>query len=157
MQKMMWILWVMGLSISTSFGQTKAVISSKKSDQLLIEWTRLNVDKKTNTVEISFRLTNLFPESRELKLNFFGSQLVDQKGEAHLFSTIRLGRVNVLLSDRQNYMHYLLPPDSPVEGKMQLVGYKGDTKNSTWKIVFEDRVEPGRFIEVELPGPSKSN
>jgi hypothetical protein len=129
-----------------------SAIASRKSDQLQIVWDAVTVDAATKAVIVHFQLTNLLEEERELKLNVFASQLINKKEEGNLFTTLQLGRVTVQLKDRQNYMHYLLPSQTPIKGTMRVEGFNGGIGQiAAWKLVFEDRVETGRFIEVVLP------
>jgi hypothetical protein len=151
------LLWILGFSLHAHAQEGKSSpLVSRKSDQMQIDWTRVQVDRSTQTVQVYFRLTNLLAEDRELKINVFASQLVDKQGVGHLFTTLQLGRVTVQLKDRQNYMHYLLPSETPIEGVMRIEGFQGNLDQiQAWKLVFEDRLEPGRFIEILLPYAKK--
>src|SRR5690606_32563113 len=72
------------------------------------------VDSASRTATVTLVLTNKQDKPRELKINVYGTQLVDDERNAYYFSTMELGRVLMRFEDRQNYLHYLLQPDVPV-------------------------------------------
>ena len=116
--------------------------------------TAYEIDSATNTASVTLTLTCLAERSRELKINVYGTQLVDDQRGAYYFSTLAMGRVLMRFEDRQNYLHYLLQPDTPVELKITAQGISpGATAIQVVKIVFEDSKEEGRFLEAYLSAP----
>lgn len=129
-------------------GQDSSVLIN---DDIRFEATRFDIDSTTRTATVELLLTNLKEQPRELKLNVYGTQLVDNERNAYYFSTMTLGRVLIRFEDKQNYMHYLLQPDTGT--KLTITAAKIPANVSTIqvvKIVFEDSEEEGRFLDAYL-------
>lgn len=66
-----------------------------------------------------------------------------------------MGRVNIRFEDKQNYLHYLLQPDTPVELTVLADNIAPEAEAiHLVKLVFEDSTEEGRFLEafvVDIP------
>src|SRR5690606_17330520 len=124
-------------------------------DGIRFETTTSTIDSVTNTATVTLMLTCLSERSRELKVNVYGTQLVDDRRNAYYFSTITMGRVLMRFEDRQNYLHYLLQPRTPVELTITAESISPEAAAiQVAKIVFEDSEDEGRFLEAYLTVPS---
>ncbi|WP_051293038.1 hypothetical protein [Olivibacter sitiensis] len=148
-------LWFLGLSsgqaakLSVSPADSATVIL----DDILFKAVDYQLDAATKTATATLTLLNQKDVPRELRLNVFGTQIVDNKRNSYYISTISLGRVQVRFEDRQNYLNYLLQPDQPVTLTITATGISADSDVvQLVKIVFEDSKEEGRFIEAFVSG-----
>lgn len=122
-------------------------------DDIRLEASRFTIDSAKATVELS--LISLKETPRELKINVYGTQLVDNERNAYYFSTLGLGRVLMRFEDKQNYLHYLLQPGTPVKLTITAENISAEAAAiQVVKIVFEDSAEEGRFLDVYLTEPS---
>ncbi|MDH5825068.1 hypothetical protein ACFX5U_19895 [Sphingobacterium sp. SG20118] len=118
-------------------------------DDIQIDVKSVQVDAKKKTISIELFLTSYTKGGRELKMNTYGIQAVDTKGEKHFFGTIGLGNVLVKLEDKQNYMNYFMKMDEPVLMKVVVFNWvKGKPKELL--VVFEDSEEEGHYIETAV-------
>lgn len=118
-------------------------------DEIQIDVKSVQIDAKSNTASVELFLTSYARNGRELKLNAFGTQLVDAKSKKYLFGTITLGKVFVKLEDRQNYINYLMKMDEPVSLKVTVPNW-GKVKPKEVIVVFEDSEEEGHYIETAV-------
>src|SRR3546814_284075 len=110
-------------------------------DGIRFEATAFTIDSAKNIATVTPTLTCLSPQSRELKINVYGTQLVDDQRNAYYFSTITMGRVLMRFEDRQNYLHYLLQPNIPAKLTITSKGIpSGTTAIQVVKVVFEDKI-----------------
>lgn len=144
-------------TVTFAQGENTVVASQDSSviivDEVRFETKQFVIDSAARKATAVVSLTSMNERPRELKINSYGTQLVDAKRNSYYFSTITLGRVLMRFEDRQNYLHYLLQPSIPVTltitatdisstaGAMHMV-----------KIVFEDSKEEGRFLDAYLTG-----
>lgn len=138
------MLLALALPISLSAQSEK---EPRLIDNMQVDVKDVYVDPKTDTATVSLFLISYNREPREFKLNTYATQLVDAKGEAHLFSKLILGRVQVSLTDQQNYMHFLFQEEVPAPFTIKVAHW--DKSNGTPKavnLVFEDSEELGKFI-----------
>lgn len=118
-------------------------------DGILFETKQVGIDSTTRTATVILTLTSLHDRPRELKINVFGTQLIDPSRNAYYFSTIMLERVLIRFEDRQNYLHYLLHPKKPAQMTIIVENIPQDVDIiELVKIVFEDSTETGRFLEA---------
>lgn len=156
LMKTMLLILVLAFFGSVAAGNETGVTFTSDSsvvtvDDIRFEVEQFHIDSATNTATVELQLSSLKENPRELKINSYGTQLVDNNREAYYFSTITLGRVLVRFEDKQNYMHYLLQPATPV--KLTIIAENiASTADSIQvvKIVFEDSTEEGRFLDVYL-------
>lgn len=118
-------------------------------DEIQIDVKRVQMDTKSKTASVELFLTSYTRNGRELKLNTFGTQLVDMKGTTYLFGTITLGKILVKLQDKQNYINYLMQMDEPVLLKVSVPNW-GKVKPKSIIVVFEDSEEEGHYIETAV-------
>lgn len=134
-------------------GATQGLIDSSVAvvDDVRFETADFHIDSATNTATIKLTLTNLNENPRELKINVYGTQLIDDQRTAYYFSTIELGRVLMRFADNQNYLHYLLQPNTPVQLTITAEKIASAAASiQVVKVVFEDRKETGRFLDAYL-------
>src|SRR5690606_2923943 len=113
-------------------------------DSIRFEAGNFAIDSVTNTATVTLALTCLSERSRELKVNVYGTQLVDDQRNAYYFSTLTMGRVLMRFEDRQNYLHYLLLPNTPVELTITAQNVSSEaTTMQVVKVVFEDSKDEG--------------
>lgn len=144
-------------ALSAPRGQVQATqdSSSLTMDGIRFEATSFVIDSATNTATVTLTLTCLSERSRELKVNVYGTQLVDDKRNAYYFSTLTMGRVLMRFEDRQNYLHYLLQPNTPAELTVTAQGISPEASDiQVVKVVFEDSKDEGRFLEAYLTAPT---
>lgn len=118
-------------------------------DDIAITATDFQLDREKNTATAKLTLLSQKDIPREFKLNVYGTQLTADNRQSYFFQTITLGRVTVRFEDKQNYLHYLLQPDTPVA--LTIVASHiapGTEAIELVKLVFEDSEEEGRFIEA---------
>ncbi len=126
-------------------------------DDIRFAIERLDIDSATGVATVELLLTSLKENPRELKINVYGTQLVDNDRNAYYFSTITLGRVLIRFEDKQNYLHYLLQPDTGAKLTITAEGIASAVDFiQVVKIVFEDSTEEGRFLDAYL-GEETSN
>ncbi len=124
-------------------------------DGIRFEAVAFRIDPETRTATAELTLTSLNDKPRELKVNVYGTQLVDNERNAHYFSTIAMGRVLMRFSDKQNYLHYFLQPDTAVKLTITAEDMPAAaTAIQLVKIVFEDGSEEGRFLDAHLVAPN---
>lgn len=118
-------------------------------DDITITAKPFVLNRETNTATAKLTLLSEKAVPREFKLNVFGTQVFGDDRQAYFFQTASLGRVMVRFEDKQNYLHYLLQPDTPVELTIVAGVIKAGTESVPLvKLVFEDSQEEGRFIEA---------
>jgi hypothetical protein len=118
-------------------------------DEIQIDVKSVQIDAKMKTVSVELFLTSYTRNERELKLNTYGTQLVDAKSTKHLFGTIGLGKILVKSEDKQNYMNYLMKMDEPVLLTIKVANW-GKVKPKELILVFEDSEEEGHYIETAV-------
>lgn len=124
--------------------------SSNVLDDLQTDVKTVKVDAKKDSLSIELFLISYQMNPREFKLNTFATQVVDEKGASHLYSSMKMGRVTVNIADRQNYLHYLLEENVPVPLTIKIGAWKKGSVPKTVKLVFEDSAEEGKFITKEI-------
>lgn len=118
-------------------------------DEIQIDVKNVQVDAKSKSASVELFLTSYTRNGRELKLNTYGTQLVDSKGTKHLFGSIGVGKILVKLEDKQNYINYLMKMDEPVLLTIKVANWvKGKPKELI--LVFEDSEEEGHYIETAV-------
>lgn len=118
-------------------------------DEIQIDVKSVQIDAKLKTASVELFLTSYSRNERELKLNTYGTQLVDAKGVKYLFGTLGLGKIFVKLQDKQNYINYLMKMDEPVQLTITVANWiKGKPKELI--LVFEDSEEEGHYIETAV-------
>ena len=153
------LLVLVAASTALSAPDGRRIGSTQDSSALTMDGIRFEVgdftiDTATQTATATLRLTCLSERSRELKINVYGTQLVDDQRKAYYFSTMTMGRVLMRFEDRRNYMHYLLQPGVPVEMTITATDISsGATAIQLVKVVFEDSEDEGRFLEAYLNAP----
>ncbi|MFB2118999.1 hypothetical protein [Parapedobacter sp. 2B3] len=162
MRKIGLFVAVVLISVSTAFSANKGrALSVQDSagvvmDNIRFVATAYAIDSATHTATVTLTLTCLSERSRELKVNVYGTQLVDDQRKAYYFSTLTMGRVLMRFEDRQNYLHYLLQPNTPVQLTITAEGISARaTAIQLVKVVFEDSKDEGRFLEAYLPAPGE--
>jgi len=136
----LWIGWCL-----VSFGQETPLVV----DDIQVDVKDVKVSAKGDSVTIDLFLISYQKHPREFRLNTFASGAVDSKGSPYLYASMQMGQVKIDVSDRQNYLNYLLEPDEPVLLRLITGAWKKQWgKPRQVKLTFEDRVEEGKFLEV---------
>jgi len=124
-------------------------------DGIRFEATAYAIDSATNTATVTLTLTCLSERSRELKVNVYGTQLVDDQRNAYYFSTLTMRRVLMRFEERQSYLPYLLLPHAAVELAITAQNVSPEaTTMQVVKVVFEDSKDEGRFLDAYLTVPA---
>lgn len=119
-------------------------------DDIQVDIKSASVNKETDSLIIELFLISYQMEPREFKLNTFATQVIDDKGGAHLYTQIKMGRVLVDIADRQNYLHYLLEENVPVPLTIKIANWQTTGAAKKIALVFEDSTEEGKFITQEV-------
>ncbi|KGE14766.1 hypothetical protein [Sphingobacterium deserti] len=124
---------------------------NKVSDDIQIDVKSVNLNAETDTLTVELFLISYQMDQREFKLNTYATQVLDEKGEQHLYTLMKMGRVTINIADKQNYLHYLFEENVPVPLTIKYADWTGE-KPKKLLLVFEDSGEDGKFItqEVEL-------
>ncbi|WP_343557826.1 hypothetical protein [Sphingobacterium sp.] len=132
-------------------------VKAQSADSLLVvddiqfDVKEFHVDEPKNELVINLFAISYSTDPREYKMNTFSTQVLDQKKQSHFFSTIQMGNVLVKFADKQNYLHYLLEEDKPVDIQVVVKDWKKSDKPAMIKLVFESSAEEGEFLEVSIP------
>lgn len=144
------------LACATAMAQPAASADTLIVDDIAITAADFQLDRETGTATAKLTLLSQKDIPREFKLNVYGTQVTADNRQSYFFQTITLGRVTVRFEDKQNYLHYLLQPDTPVA--LTIVASHvapGAEAIELVKLVFEDSKEEGRFIEAFVDGIQK--
>ncbi len=132
-------------------------VKAQSADSLLVvddiqfDVKEFHIDETKNELVINLFAISYSTDPREYKMNTFSTQVLDQKKQSHFFSTIQMGNVLVKFADKQNYLHYLLEEDKPVDIQVVVKDWKQADKPAMIKLVFESSTEEGEFLEVSIP------
>ncbi|MBB1644590.1 MULTISPECIES: hypothetical protein [unclassified Sphingobacterium] len=132
------------------------LVKAQSADSLLVvddiqfDVKEFHFDEGKNELVINLFATSYSTDPREYKMNTFSTQVLDQKKQPHFFSTIQMGNVLVKFEDKQNYLHYLLEEDKPVDIQVIVKDWKKTDKPVMIKLVFESSTEEGEFLEVPI-------
>lgn len=133
------------------------LVKAQSADSLLVvddiqfDVREFHFDEGKNELVINLFAISYSTDPREYKMNTFSTQVLDQKKQPHFFSTIQMGNVLVKFEDKQNYLHYLLEEDKPVDIQVIVKDWKKTDKPFMIKLVFESSTEEGEFLEVPIP------
>lgn len=130
--------------------QAQSVDSLLVVDDIQFDLKDFRVDKTTNELVINLFAISYSTDPREYKMNTFSTQILDQKKQPHFFSSIQMGNVRINFEDKQNYLHYLLEEDKPVDIQVIVKDWKKTDKPISIKLVFESSEEEGKFLEVPI-------
>lgn len=161
MKRKTMFLWVLAMPFLLKAAALQTVPATQRDSSVLVidgirfEAVTFRIDSATRVATAEFNLTNLTEKPRELKINVYGTQLVDNGRNAYYFSTITMGRVLMRFSDKQNYLHYFLQPDVPVKLTITADDIPATAAAmEVVRIVFEDGKEEGRFLDAYLTAPA---
>ena len=141
------------LGAASASGQQADTTDTILIDDIRITATDFQLNGETGTATAKLTLLSQLDIPREFKLNVYGTQVFGDDRQAYFFQSITLGRVTVRFEDKQNYLHYLLQPDTPVALTVVASNIRtGTDAIPLVKLVFEDSQEEGRFIEVFVRG-----
>ncbi|WP_140938019.1 hypothetical protein [Sphingobacterium lumbrici] len=117
-------------------------------DEIQVDVKDVTLSVKGDTATVELFLISYKRNPRELKLNTYATQIGDSTGNYHLYDSIKMGKVLVLLAHRQNYLHYFMEEDVPVPFQIKVANWAQDRGKPTHlKLVFEDSKEEGKYLE----------
>lgn len=119
------------------------------TDNIQVDVKSIRHDPKTDSLTVDLFLISYSRKPREFKLNTYASQVFDAVGKPSFYSLIKMGRVQIRLEERQNYLHYLLEEEVPVPLTFKIANW-GKRKATKLLLVFEDSEEEGHFIQKEV-------
>jgi len=129
------------------FGQEDTTVNIVDDIQFDLKSKVVNGD----TLQVDLFVISYEKDPRDFRLNVFASTLVDGEGKSHMLHSVKMGRVLVLLSQRQNYLNYLLKQDVPVGITVKFSPLSAAMKKAKeMKLVFESLEEEGKFIEARI-------
>jgi len=134
-----------------STGSLKAqdLPTEQLTDNIQVDVKAVRHDTKTDSLTVDLFLISYSRKPREFKLNTYASQVFDAAGKGSFYSLIKMGRVQIRLEERQNYLHYLLEEEVPVSLTFKVANW-GKRKATKLLLVFEDSEEEGHFIQKEV-------
>jgi hypothetical protein len=138
------LVLLLGLSVRAQENEGKNML-----DNMQIDIKNVSMNGKKDTLTIDLFLISYQLDQREFKLNTYATQVVDTKGQQHLYASMKMGRVTINIADRQNYLHYLFEENVPVPLTIQYAAWAGK-KPKKLLLVFEDSAEIGKFITQEV-------
>lgn len=144
------IIWFLGLAVVFFLPKN----SQAQEDPNLNVVDDIQFDLKSVTASGDTLVVDLFAISydknpREFRLNVFATALIDAQEESHMLTSVQIDRVIVQLSERENYLNYLLHQDKPVNIKLKLTPMTEEIKNAKMvKIVFNALEEEGQFLDA---------
>ncbi len=151
MKKFLLIFICFYSAVQLSFAQTEAK-ESTDIDEIEVTVQNVRLSAKGDSVTVTLALQSYLKQPRELKLNTFASGLVNPQGKTMFYDSITIGKVRVLLSDRQNYIHYLLSRDEPIMLTIKTPSWqKRWGKPQQLRLTIEDHLEEGKFLQVDIP------
>ena len=136
------------------FCQLPTISLAQEEDSTLFVVDEIQFDLKSkkmlgDTLAIDLFAISYEKAPRDFRLNVFASGLVDSTGKVHMLHSIKMDRVMILLSQRQNYLNYLLQQDTPASIKVRFLPVTDEMKKAKYlKLVFESLEEEGRFINA---------
>lgn len=115
-------------------------------------WVKdVHVSAKGDTASVQLYLQSYLKNPRELKLNTFASGLLAAGNTPLMYHSMQLGKVVVNITDRQNYLHYLLTREEPVIYTVKTGGWKKQWgKPKQLKLAIEDFEEEGKILEFTI-------
>ncbi|WP_231585231.1 hypothetical protein [Sphingobacterium sp. Ag1] len=141
---------VLMLFLGGGFVKAQSADSLLVVDDIQFDVKEFHVDEPKHELVINLFAISYSKNPREYKMNTFSTQVLDQKKQSHFFSTIQMGNVLVKFEDKQNYLHYLLEEDKPVDIQVVIKDWKKTDKPVMIKLVFESSTEEGEFLEVPI-------
>ena len=138
------------LCFAGSATKAQATDSLLVVDNIQFDLKEFHVDTATDELVINLFAISYSRDPREYKMNTFSTQILDQKKQPHFFSSIQMGNVRTSFDDKQNYLHYLLEEDKPVDIQVVVKDWKKTDKPVIIKLVFESSEEEGKFLEVPI-------
>ncbi|KKO91925.1 hypothetical protein AAW12_08130 [Sphingobacterium sp. Ag1] len=138
------------LFLGGGFVKAQSADSLLVVDDIQFDVKEFHVDEPKHELVINLFAISYSKNPREYKMNTFSTQVLDQKKQSHFFSTIQMGNVLVKFEDKQNYLHYLLEEDKPVDIQVVIKDWKKTDKPVMIKLVFESSTEEGEFLEVPI-------
>lgn len=150
MNKLMMYVCVLFLLLGST-GSLKAqdLPTEQLTDNIQVDVKAVRHDTKTDSLTVDLFLISYSRKPREFKLNTYASQVFDAAGKGSFYSLIKMGRVQIRLEERQNYLHYLLEEEVPVSLTFKVANW-GKRKATKLLLVFEDSEEEGHFIQKEV-------
>lgn len=151
MSKFFFSFLIIVLGANISFAQEKQERNSINLNEIEI-WTKnVQVSPKGDSVSVELYLQSYLKNPREFKLNTFASGVIGADTKPMWYDTMQLGKVRVQLSDRQNYLHYLLTRDEPVVFTVKSGNWQKQWgKPKQLKLAFEDFQEEGKILEFVI-------
>ena len=141
---------VLMLFLVGGFVKAQSADSLLVVDDIQFDVKEFHVDEPKHELVINLFAISYSKNPREYKMNTFSTQVLDQKKQPHFFYTIQMGNVLVKFEDKQNYLHYLLEEDKPVDIQVVVKDWKKTDKPVMVKLVFESSTEEGEFLEVPI-------
>jgi len=156
MKKTLLLLFLMTLIFNHLVAQEAK--ETLQFDDIQFDIKSVELNKKTDTLEIELFLISLDKIPREFKLNVFATQILNDHSKSNFISSIKLDRVFIRLEDKLNYLHYLLQPDVPALMTIRVGNWSkmNSTSYNRVKMVIEDSKEVGRFNDFDIPLKSKN-
>ncbi len=127
------------------------------AEHIRYQWVSLKADTSEKAAVAELIITNLKATDRDFAMNVYGTVLKTTDKKEYLFSQLSMGRITVKLTDRQNYLRYLLPRDQPTRLQVSFP-FSGDLSAvSGISLVVESGTEAGRFDTIRLQKPGRNN
>lgn len=139
------------LCFQFSFSQEKEERNSIDINEIEVWTKKVELNAKGDTATVELYLQSYLKNPREFKLNTFATGLLSGSEKPMWYHSMQMGKVRVLLEDRQNYLHYLLTRNEPVVFSIKTGDWKKQWgKPKQLKLAFEDFQEEGKILEFVI-------
>lgn len=151
MKSLFFTLCISLLSLNLSYSQEKEERKSIDVNEIEVWTKKVEVNAKGDTATVELYLQSYLKNPRELKLNTFSTGLLSGSDVPLWYETMQLGKVRIHISDRKNYLHYLLTRNEPVVLTIKTGSWKKQWgKPKQLKLAIEDYEEQGKILEYTI-------
>jgi len=154
MKRLLFLNIVLFVFLQSAFGQVHQIETNDGIDvdeiEVIVNSSRLSAKGDTSIVVLS--LQSYLKNPRELKINTFASGILGPDGKPMFYDTMAMGKVQISLASRQNYLHYLLTRDDIIHLVIKTPKWeKHWGLPKVLRLTLEEHTEEGKFIQVDIP------
>lgn len=151
MKSLFFTLCIILLGFNFSYSQEMEERKSIDVNEIEVWTKKIELNAKGDTATVELYLQSYLKNPREFKLNTFSTGLLSGSDVPLWYETMQLGKVRIHISDRQNYLHYLLTRNEPVVLTIKTGGWKKQWgKPKQLKLAIEDYEEQGKILEYSI-------
>lgn len=151
MKSLFFTLCITLLGFNFSYSQEMEERKSIDVNEIEVWTKKIELNAKGDTATVELYLQSYLKNPREFKLNTFSTGLLSGSDVPLWYETMQLGKVRIHISDRQNYLHYLLTRNESVVLTIKTGGWKKQWgKPKQLKLAIEDYEEQGKILEYTI-------